>query len=322
MPAEQPLLRLRDLSIAFPTARGVTFAARRVSLDLRTGQILGIVGESGSGKSVTCRAAIGMLKPPGEVVGGTIQFDDTDLTQAGPRRWRRYRGREIGMIFQESSTAMDPLRSVGSQLSEVLRTVGRLSPRAARKHAVELLSRYHAYPHQLSGGMRQRVAIALALAPKPRVLLADEPTTALDVTVQSEILSLLRSIQSRTAMAMALVSHDFGVIAQTAHRVAVMYGGYVVEEGPVDAVLHRPRHPYTAALLSSLIPLGHHSTNHRVQAIRGQPPTPEQAPAGCPFQPRCAHARPSCAEVPMALEPAGPDQLSACPFAASGEISL
>lgn len=327
----QPLLRLRDLTVAFPTARGVTFAVRRVTLDVRPHEILGIVGESGSGKSVTCRAVTGLLKSPGEVVGGRIEFDDTDLTTASQRRWRGYRGREIGMIFQESSGAMDPLRSVGSQLAEVLRVVAGLSARAARTKAVDLLNdvgiaepqaRYHAYPHQLSGGMRQRVAIALALGPEPRLLLADEPTTALDVTVQAEVLSLLREIQSRTGMAMVLVSHDFGVIGETAHRVAVMYGGYIVEEGPVADVLSRPRHPYTAGLLASLIPIGRHSDTHRVQAIPGQPPTPDQIPVGCPFQPRCPHARPSCADVSMELEPAGSSHVTACPFAASGEIAL
>ena len=317
------LLELERVSVAFPGRRGVSFAVRRVSLSVADGEVLGIVGESGSGKSMTCRAIVNLIPDPGEVVGGSIRFAGTDLNSGRAAAWRRVRGRDIGIVFQDPRHSVDPLQSVGGQLTEVLRIVAGQRRNAARAHAVEALAavgipepdvRYRAYPHQLSGGMLQRVAIALAVAPKPRLLLADEPTSALDVTVQAQVLDLLLSLQASRGMAMILVSHDFGVIAKTAHTVAVMYAGYVVEYGPVAAVLAAPRHPYTAALIASLIPLGQPARKQRIHAIAGQLPPSGEVPPGCPFQARCPHATLSCREVNMELLEPVARHKTACPF--------
>jgi peptide/nickel transport system ATP-binding protein len=314
-------LQLRDVTIAFPTRGDVRYAARRVSLTVDPGEIVGIVGESGAGKSVTCRAAAGLIPSPGEVVEGQLRLGVLDLTSLTKRQWRTIRGREIGIVFQDPSSALDPVQRVGTQLAEVAEVVGGLRRGQARARAIELLRRveiaqperrYYSYPHELSGGMRQRIAIALALAAEPRFLLADEPTASLDVTVQATILALLRSLQEETGMGMVLVSHDFGVIAQCAQTVVVMYGGYVVERGPVDRVFARPLHPYTQGLLDSLIPLG--ASGDEIKPIAGAATSANDVPDGCPFQPRCRHRRTECADVTMDLlgEPDG--QETACPF--------
>ena len=324
--AREPLLEVRDLYVGFPTLDGTLLAANRVNLSVRSGEVLGLVGESGSGKTVTCRSLIGLVPKPGETLSGEIVFDGRDLLQLSARELRRIRAHEIGMVFQDPASFLNPVYKVGDQISETLRVNLGMKRKEARTHGIELLrrvgipspdARFHDYPHQLSGGMQQRVMIALAIAPEPRLLLADEPTTALDVTIQAQILALLSSLQSETGMAMILVSHDFGVIAQHCHSVAVMYAGYVVEYGSVETIFSTPRHPYTQALLRSLLPLEARTDRTRLVSIPGQTPNLARLPAGCPFGPRCNHVRPTCSEVEMGLEAVGPEQLSACPFAPS-----
>jgi oligopeptide/dipeptide ABC transporter ATP-binding protein len=327
--SSDPSLVLRNVTIAFPTRGDVRFAARRVSFSVAPGEIVGIVGESGAGKSVTCRAAAGLIPSPGEVVEGEIFLGERELTGLSKKQWRRVRGREIGIIFQDPSSALDPVQRVGSQLREVAEVVRGLGRADARALAIDLLRRveiprperrYYSYPHELSGGMRQRVAIALALAAEPRFLLADEPTASLDVTVQAATLRLLRSLQEETGMGMVLVSHDFGVIAQCAQKVIVMYGGYVVEQGPVDQVFAAPLHPYTQGLLESLIPLRRNGRD-TVTPIPGHAGSANDIAVGCPFQPRCPHRRPECAEVAMDLIARRSAQETACPFVEAGTVA-
>jgi oligopeptide/dipeptide ABC transporter ATP-binding protein len=319
----EPLLDVRSLHVGFPTRDGVVLAANNVSFSVRRGEVLGLIGESGSGKSVTCRSLIGRVPKPGGVLGGEVWFRGRDLVSLSDRELRAVRAREIGFIFQDPTSFLNPLYTVGSQLSEVLR-VNLDMPRAdAPRHGIELLARvgipspeqrYHAYPHELSGGMRQRVMIAIAVAARPALLLADEPTTALDVTVQAQILALLSSLQSETGMAMILVSHDVGVVAQHSDSIAVMYAGYIVEQGPAEQILRAPRHPYTAALLDSLLPLRPRSQGALLAAIAGQPPELAHLPPGCPFGPRCRHAEEACAGVDMTLAEVGRAHTSACPI--------
>jgi ABC-type dipeptide/oligopeptide/nickel transport system ATPase component len=256
------LLRVRDLTVAFPASEGTSRAVDGVSFDVRKGETIGIVGESGCGKTLSLKALMGLVPPPGRVSGGEAMWrGSTDLLNMRRGGWRQVRGREIGMVFQDPSESLDPVFSVGDQLIEVLQQLGGASRRTARREAVRLLERVHIpaaerrlgdYSHQLSGGMRQRVTIALAIASSPALLLADEPTTALDVTIQDQILSLLAELQDELEMAIVLVSHDLDVIAQCADRVLVMYAGEVVETGTVSDVLDTPRHPHTASLLASV----------------------------------------------------------------------
>jgi oligopeptide/dipeptide ABC transporter ATP-binding protein len=325
---QQPLLAVRDLTIGFPTADGVALAVQDVSLSASAGETLGIVGESGCGKSVSLRALLGLVPEPGRVLGGEIAWGGADLLRLDRRAMREVRGREISMIFQDPMESLNPVFSVGDQLVEVLRKRKGLARGAARRRAVELLDRVgipsaaqrlRDYPHQLSGGMRQRVMIAIAIACEPRLLLADEPTTALDVTIQDQILTLLAELQRETGLAMLLVSHDLGVVAQVADRVAVMYAGRVVETGPVEQVLEAPRHPYTAGLIASA-PHGSAGSGARLETIGGSPPSIVDRPAGCAFAPRCGHAVERCAEVDMRLDAA--EHATACPIldvSATGE---
>ena len=310
----------------FPTWSGVAVAANHVSFSIAAGETLGLVGESGSGKSVTCRSILRLVPRPGEILGGSIHFDGKDVLALSARELRAIRGAEISMIFQDPMSSLNPVYTIGDQISEPLRAHRRMGRRAARVEAAQLLDRVgipsprerlDAYPHELSGGMRQRVMIAIAISCKPKLLLADEPTTALDVTIQDQILSLLLDLQADEGMAILLVSHDLGVIAQTCERVCVMYGGYVVEESPAAEIFERSKHPYTAALLRALPEL---AIGRRLTPIPGQPPDLASLPDGCPFRPRCGFARPACAEVPMILEPAGPEQWTACTFAAAGTL--
>jgi len=312
------LLEVADLEVSFPGMRAPIRAADAVSFALAPGRTLGLVGESGCGKSVTLRALIGLVPEPGEVTGGTIRFEGHDLRSGSRRELERLRGSRISMIFQDPGASLDPVLSVGTQLVEVLRAKAGLSRQAARRRAVELLDRVgipapgrrvHDYPHQLSGGMRQRVMIALAVATDPVLLLADEPTTALDVTIQDQILALLADLQTETGMAMILVSHDLAVIGQCCHDVAVMYAGKVVEFGAVDDVLDHPRHPYTAGLLEAMPDLQAHHREPLV-TIGGQPPDLADLPPGCSFAPRCRHAQDQCASAAMALD--REDHGSAC----------
>lgn len=324
--AVDELLAIRDLTVAFPSRTGVVLASNRVGLAVRPGRTLGLVGESGCGKSVTLRTIIRMTPAPGEVIEGTVLWHDQDLLGLSSAEMRRVRGREITMIFQDPGASLNPVQSVGTQIAEVLRLKLGLGRSEAKDRAVELLrsvgipspaERAREYPHQLSGGMRQRVMIAMAVAPGPGLLLADEPTTALDVTVQEQILSLLMQLQQESGMAMILVSHDLGVIAQTCDDAAVMYAGYVVERGPTDAVINSPRHPYTRALLAAELVFDPLQSRSRLETIGGQVPDLGDLPPGCPFQDRCPHARPECREVPMVLDRPTHEHGSACPIVES-----
>lgn len=321
----QPLLDVRDLTVGFPTMRGVARVVERLSLQVREGEIVGLVGESGSGKSVTCRALLGLVPEPGAVMGGEVVFAGRDLLALEAAELRALRGTEIAMVFQDPMSSLNPVLTIGRQLTETLTLRAGLTQRAAEARGVELLDRVgipaadrrmRAYAHELSGGMRQRVMIALALAGEPRLLLADEATTALDVTIQDQILFLLREIRDQTGMAIVLVSHDMGVIAQTCERVAVMYAGRVVEVAPAGDLFADPRHPYTRALLDAIPRIDDLRERGALEAIPGQPPDVRELSGGCPFQGRCRFVRDACESVPMTLEPAGPQRSTACPFAA------
>jgi peptide/nickel transport system ATP-binding protein len=297
----RPLLEVRDLCVEFPTRRGVLRGLDGVSFDIVPGEILGIVGESGAGKSLTGAAIIGLLEPPGRVCGGRILFDGDRIDDLPREAMRRLRGRQIGAVFQDPSTALDPLQPVGRQLVETLRVHLPLSASEARERAVDLLrrtgvsapeARLAQYPHELSGGMRQRVVIALALAAEPRLMVADEPTTALDVAVQAQVIRLLRDISQARETSVILITHDMGVIAETCDRVAVMYAGRIVEIGPVDAVLRRPAHPYTVGLMASVPTL--HDDVRRLARIPGALPRLGDVPHGCAFHPRCPKASVRC----------------------------
>jgi oligopeptide transport system ATP-binding protein len=321
-----PILTVRDLVTVFPATRGVVVAANHVSFDLRAGETMGLVGESGSGKSVTCRSLLRLVPEPGEIINGSVHFEGKDLLQLSTRELRSLRGREISMIFQDPLTSLNPVYTVGDQISEPLRIHRNMSRGQAREEAVRLLDRVgipsarkrlEAYPHELSGGMRQRVMIAIAISCRPKILLADEPTTALDVTIQDQILALLLEVQQENGMAILLVSHDLGVIAQSCDRVTVMYAGYVVEQAGTPALFARPRHPYTVALLRALPELAAQRADGKLVPIRGQPPDLASLPPGCPFAPRCEFADagdPSRREVSMLLEEVERGHLTACPF--------
>ncbi len=297
-----PLLSVTDLRASFFTSRGEVQAVRGVSFELRPGEILGIVGESGSGKSITCMSLLGLLKANGKVVAGSALFEGRDLLKLDDGELRKLRGDEIGMIFQDPMTSLNPTLTVGEQVIETILRHRRISRAEARGRAIELFElvripsaekRLKSYPHEFSGGMRQRVMIAMALSCDPKLLIADEPTTALDVTIQRQILALLKELQSRLGMAVILITHDLGVIAETADRVLVMYGGMVMEEAPVRRIFARPSHPYTNGLLAS-IPDLRSGMHRRLTPIPGSPPDMRHPPAGCPFAPRCAHAMAQC----------------------------
>ncbi|GGO27486.1 ABC transporter ATP-binding protein [Gemmobacter aquaticus] len=300
----RPVLDVRGLKTVFRTRGGDVHAVNDVSFSLQKGELLGVVGESGSGKSVTMMSLIGLLpSPPADVCGGTVMLGDTDLLTAPPEELRQIRGARIGFVFQDPMTSLNPVFNVGSQIMEPLREHMGMTKAQAEVRAVELLElvgipdarrRLKSYPHQFSGGMRQRVMIAIALACDPDVLIADEPTTALDVTIQAQILELVKELRQKLGMAIIWITHDLGVIAGIADRVMVMYGGQVVEQGPVRAVFSAPQHPYTRALLRT-IPKLHGPRDARLEAISGQPPILSAPPTSCPFRPRCPHAFDRCA---------------------------
>jgi oligopeptide/dipeptide ABC transporter ATP-binding protein len=325
MSSGEPLLAVYGLSIGFPTADGGhALAADDVSLSVARGRTLGIVGESGCGKSVTLRALLGILPPPGRVLAGSARWHDgSDLFRLSRREQRAIRGREIAMIFQDPQNSLNPVYTIGDQLTEVLTTRNGLGRREAKRQAVELLERVgipaaprrlRDYPHHLSGGMRQRVMIAIATAGDPLLLLADEPTTALDVTIQDQILGLLADLQAESGMALIIVSHDLGVIGQSCDRVAVMYAGRIVETGDVDEVLSAPRHPYTAGLLAAVPRMPGEAGRGALSPIQGQPPVITDLPRGCSFRPRCRYERDGCAEIAMTLDRPPDEHGSACPF--------
>ena len=299
----KPVLDVRGLQTVFRTRAGEVHAVNSVSFHLDPGELLGVVGESGSGKSVTMMSLIGLLpSPPAEVRAGEVWLGDTDILKIGPEALRAIRGRRIGFVFQDPMTSLNPVFTVGNQIMEPLRSHMGMTRAQARDRAVDLLElvgipdarrRLGDYPHQFSGGMRQRVMIAIALSCDPEVLIADEPTTALDVTIQAQILELVRDLRRKLGMAIVWITHDLGVIAGIADRVMVMYGGQIVEQAPVAELFAKPQHPYTRALLQTIPSLtGGRAT--RLRVIQGQPPIMGAAPTACPFRDRCAHAFDRC----------------------------
>src|SRR6478735_4308035 len=292
-----PLLEIQNLSVEFPTSSGVLRAVDGVSLTLDEGEILGVVGESGSGKSVTMLALMGLVAYPGRIKADRLAFAGRDLLKISDRERRKLTGKDVAMIFQEPSTSLNPCFTIGFQLAETLKAHEGMDSRAAKRRAIELLeqvgipapeSRLKAFPHQLSGGMNQRVMIAMAIACNPRLLIADEPTTALDVTIQAQILDLLMSLQRERNMALVLITHNMGVVAETAQRIMVMYAGQIMEERKVDALFADPQHPYSAALLAALPERSEHAS--RLATIPGMVPGLNDRPKGCLFSPRCAYA--------------------------------
>jgi peptide/nickel transport system ATP-binding protein len=321
---EKPVLEVRDLRVEFPGRRAVATVLSDISLSIRPGEILGVVGESGAGKSMTGLAIQGLLEQPGRIAEGEIWLAGRRIDNLDDRSMEKIRGREIGAIFQDPLTSLNPLFTVGAQLTETIRQHLALKKGEARARAISLLNdvgipspeeRFDQYPHQFSGGMRQRVVIALALAAGPKLIIADEPTTALDVSIQAQITSLLRRLCKEKQTAVMLVTHDMGVIAETADRIAVMYAGRLVEIGPVDRVLSAPTHPYTRGLMASIPALG--ARVQRLNQIDGSMPRLDAIPAGCAFNPRCKEAGPRCLRERPVLLPAGV-AASACWLNAGG----
>jgi peptide/nickel transport system ATP-binding protein len=302
MAANYPLLEVKNLGVTFRTEFGTVKAVDGVSFTVEAGQVLGIVGESGSGKTVSLLSVLGLLGKRGVTMEGSIKLRGRELIGLSDREMRSVRGRDIAMIFQDPMTAMTPVYSIGTQISEQLRTHESLTRKGARDRAIDLLasvgipnpkSAIDRFPHELSGGMRQRAMIAMALSCNPAIILADEPTTALDVTVQAQILDLLLKLRSEFDSAIVLITHDMGVIAEVADQVVVMYAGRIVEEGAKDALLYSPRHPYTQGLLASIPPMDGERL-HRLRSIGGLPPSLLDLPVGCAFSPRCPHVFDQC----------------------------
>lgn len=306
------LLEVNNLQTHFPTRAGLVRAVDGVSFYIDKGELLGLVGESGCGKSITALSIMRLIGPPGRIVGGEISFDGKNLLKLSDSEMRAIRGDDIAMIFQDPMTSLNPVFTVGEQIAEALRLHRKLSRKAARDGAIEAMRevsipdparRIDDYPHQLSGGMRQRVMIAMALACDPKLLIADEPTTALDVTIQAQILELLNELRKNRELAVLLITHDLGVVAEVADRVAVMYTGRIVEESPVEELFARPRHPYTEGLLRSVPKLttAAAAKAERLETIEGTVPSPTDLPPGCHFAPRCPYRMPRCTveEIPL-----------------------
>jgi peptide/nickel transport system ATP-binding protein len=301
-----PLLEVEDLEVKFFTRRGVVQAVRGTTFEVARGETVGLVGESGSGKSVTSLAILGLIELPGKITAGDVRWKGASLLDnAGRKRIKQIRGKELAVVFQDPMTSLNPLFTIRAQISEVLRHHLGMRRKQAEERVVELLDlvgipspreRAKAYPHELSGGQRQRVMIAMALACEPELLIADEPTTALDVTIQAQILELIAEIQQRLGLAVLLVTHDLGVVAGVCNRVVVMYGGKIMERGPAADVFEHPGHPYSAGLLSSTPRLDF--VQHRLRGIDGSPPNMIEPPPGCPFAPRCPIATERCAKPP------------------------
>jgi peptide/nickel transport system ATP-binding protein len=287
-------LQVRDLKVEFPTRRGTLTALDGISFGIERGEVLGVVGESGAGKSLTGLSIIGLLEPPGRIAAGEIRLDGKRIDNLPPEEMRRVRGRRIGVVFQDPLTSLNPLFTIGQQLEETIATHLQLGKAAARERALSLLSevgipapeaRYDNYPHQFSGGMRQRVVIALAIAAEPALIIADEPTTALDVSIQAQIIALLKRLARDHGTAVMLITHDMGVIAETSQRVAVMYAGRIAEIGPVRDVIRAPLHPYTVGLMGSIPKIS--TSRSKLVQIEGAMPRLNAIPAGCAFNPRC-----------------------------------
>ena len=322
-PAADPLLAITDLTIGFADARGIVLAADRIHLEIFPNQTFGLLGESGCGKSVTLRSILGLVPYPGEVIAGDILWKGEKLLEIPRKELEQIRGKEISMIFQDPTSCLNPVFTIGNQITETLKVKLHMNSSDAQARAVELLDhvgipspqqRLKLYPHQLSGGMRQRIMTAIAIASQPQLLLADEPTTALDVTIQDQILNLLAELQRETAMSIILVSHDVGVVAQNCDTIAVMYAGKIMESGPAREVINSPRHPYTQGLLAAVPTLEAAGKHTPLLSIPGQPPNLADLPHGCPFQVRCQFARAECSSIPVELDRRLPQHGSACPF--------
>ncbi len=314
-----PLLDVRDLRVELPLSRGTVHAVEGVSLTVGPGEAFGLVGESGCGKSMTLRAIMGLLPRPGQIVGGQVLFEGEDLVTASPGRLRQIRGGSIAMIFQEPMTALNPVMRVGDQIAEGPQVHLGLSRTAARERALDLMRRVgipdpvrraSAYPHELSGGLRQRIMIAIALGCDPKVILCDEPSTALDVTIQDQILKLLLNLRHEFGVSVVFVTHDLAVVAETCERVAVMYAGQIVETGMVNEVFRAPRHPYTLGLLRSVPDFD--SVQDSLSAIQGAPPDLVLPPPGCRFHPRCPFAQEDCISGEFPLRPLSAGRATAC----------
>ena len=306
------LLEVKNLQTQFPTRAGLVRAVDGVSFHLDSGELLGLVGESGCGKSISALSVMRLIAPPGKIVGGEITFDGRNLLKLSEAEMRQIRGDDIAMIFQDPMTSLNPVFTVGEQIAEALRLHRKLSRRAAREAAIAAMHevsipdparRVDDYPHQLSGGMRQRVMIAMALACDPKLLIADEPTTALDVTIQAQILELLDELRKNRELAVLLITHDLGVVAEVADRGAVMYTGRIGDYSPVDELFSRPKHPYTEGLLRSVPKLSSAAVakQERLETIEGTVPSPTDLPPGCHFAPRCPHRLPRCTEEEIPL---------------------
>ncbi|MBV6659259.1 MAG: ABC transporter ATP-binding protein [Devosiaceae bacterium] len=314
----EALLQVRDLVVEFPTRHALLRAIDEVSFDVHRGEVLGLVGESGAGKSITGAAIIGLLEPPGRIASGSVTLAGERIDGLPLEQMRKIRGKKIAMIFQDPLTSLNPLYSIGRQLVETITTHLDMTDAQARARAVSLLEdvgipaaadRLDAYPHEFSGGMRQRVVIALALAAEPELIIADEPTTALDVSVQAQVITLLKKLCAERGTAVILVTHDMGVIAETANRVAVMYSGRIAEIGPVEDVVHKPQHPYTVGLMGAIPDL--EQEGDRLAQIKGSMPRLDRLPEGCAFNPRCPHAFAPCCEAKPGLYEVGAS-LAAC----------
>ena len=318
MDMKKEILKVENLQTVFGKGPHVVNAVGDVSFSIHEGEIFGLIGESGCGKSVTCRSLIGLVQKPGRILNGTIIYKGENLLGGTKAKWKRVRGREIGMIFQEPMTTLNPIVSVKTQLTETMKHQG-LTRSEKKARAIELLrmvgisspeTRVNCYPHELSGGMRQRVMIAIALASKPHLLLADEPTTALDVTIQDQIIKLLMQLKEQLNMSMILVTHDMGVASQMCDRIAVMYAGYIMEMADIHEILLRPRHPYTYGLMSSL-PVKERR-GERLNSIKGTPPNLDDMPTGCPFHPRCPYCEPECVKTFPEIKQIGEGHYSRC----------
>jgi len=321
------LLEVEGLSAVFPSATGEVRAVDGASFTLEAGEVLGLVGESGSGKSVTAFSLMRLVQVPGRITSGSVRFEGCDLLALDARAMRGVRGKRMSMIFQEPLSSLNPLWSIGRQVMEPLLLHGGVSHREARERALAMLARvgigdaarrFDDYPHQLSGGLRQRVMIALALVCEPKLLIADEPTSALDVTIQAQILELLRGLQRELGMAILMITHDLGVVAEIADRVNVMYAGRIVESAPVETLFRAPAHPYSAGLLQSVPDLG--NERDRLPAISGMVPRPGELPPGCPFAPRCPYADTACNAAPPLTRAVSSSHAAACvrPLVAHG----
>ena len=324
----EPLLRVEHLRVEVPTRRGTLVAVDDVSFDIAPGEVLGVVGESGAGKSLTGAAIIGLLEPPLRIAGGRIALGSTRIDNLPYEAMRRIRGKEIGAIFQDPLTSLNPLYAIGYQLVETIRTHLDLGPAEARARALSLLrevgisgadERIDHYPHQFSGGMRQRVVIALALSANPRLIIADEPTTALDVSIQAQIIALLKRLGRDHGTAIMLVTHDMGVIAETAHRVAVMYAGRIVEIGPARSIVDRPSHPYTIGMMASIPRTA--GQRGRLQQIDGTMPRLNAIPPGCSFNPRCTKAIDRCRRERPELMPVKETETACWQYATVAEAA-